>query len=229
MTLFRDRRDAGRKLAQRLDAYAGSGDVIVLALPRGGVPVGLEVAIRLGAPLDVLVVRKLGVPGHAELAMGAIASRDIVVTDHEIVTMLGIPHEAFARVEASERAELERRERIFRAGRPVLDIAGKTVIIVDDGLATGSSMAAAIDAIRTRNPARLVAAVPVAPPETCQALAVRADEMICLYTPERMFAVGLWYEDFTQTTDAEVKRLLDAAASRQPGHLPPSESSPAPR
>lgn len=216
MRAFRDRRDAGRQLAQRLDSYAGRPDVIVLALPRGGVPVGYEVATRLGVPLDVLVVRKLGVPGHSELAMGAIASGDVRVLDESIVDMLGIPREAVEYVEQQERAELVRREQAFRAGRPPLDVAGKTVIIIDDGLATGASMAAAIDAIRTRDPARVVVAVPVAPPDTCEKLGERADEMICLYTPEWMHAVGLWYEDFSQTTDAEVRELLDAAARELP-------------
>lgn len=203
-------------LAQRLDAYVGKPDVIVLALPRGGVPVGYEVATRLGAPLDVLVVRKLGVPGHSELAMGAIASGGIRVVDERIVGMLGISREAFDRIEREERLELERREQTFRAGRAPLPVSGKTAIIVDDGLATGASMAAAIDAMRTRNPERLVVAVPVAPPDTCERLAERADEMICLYTPEWMHAVGLWYDNFAQTTDAEVRELLDAAARELP-------------
>ncbi len=203
-------------LAQRLDAYVGKPDVIVLALPRGGVPVGYEVATRLGAPLDVLVVRKLGVPGHSELAMGAIASGGIRVVDERIVGMLGISREAFDRIEREERLELERREQTFRAGRAPLDVSGKTAIIVDDGLATGASMAAAIDAMRTRNPERLVVAVPVAPPDTCERLAERADEMICLYTPEWMHAVGLWYDNFAQTTDAEVRELLHAAARELP-------------
>lgn len=216
MRAFQDRREAGRRLAQRLDAYVGKPDVIVLALPRGGVPVAYEVATRLGAPLDVLVVRKLGVPGHSELAMGAIASGGIRVVDERIVGMLGISREAFDRIERAERLELDRREQTFRAGRAPLDVAGKTAIIIDDGLATGASMAAAIDAMRTRNPARLVVAVPVAPPDTCERLGERADEMICLYTPEWMHAVGLWYDDFTQTTDAEVRELLDAAARELP-------------
>jgi putative phosphoribosyl transferase len=211
MRAFRDRRDAGRKLAQRFDAYVGKPDVIVLALPRGGVPVAYEIATRLGAPLDVLVVRKLGVPGQAEYAMGAIASGGIQVVDQRTVNGLGISREAFEAVERTERAELERRERTFRAGRPPLDVRGKIVVIVDDGLATGASMAAAIDAIRTRDPARVVAAVPLASPDTCDALGERADEMICLVTPDPMYAVGVWYEDFEQTTDTEVRELLDAA------------------
>jgi len=212
MKTFRDRRDAGRKLAQRFDGYIGNPDVLVLALPRGGVPVAYEIALRLGAPLDILVVRKLGVPDHPEFAMGAIASCGIQVVDHRVINMMGVSREAFEDVERAERAELERRERTFRAGRPPLDVTGKTVILVDDGLATGSSMAAAIDAIRTRDPLRVIAAVPIAPPDTCKALGERADEMVCLVTPDRMYAVGAWYEDFTQTTDAEVRDLLDAAA-----------------
>ena len=212
MRMFRDRRDAGRRLAERFDAYAEGPDVVVLALPRGGVPVAYEIATRLSAPLDVLVVRKLGVPGHSELAMGAIASGGIEVVDRRIVGVLGISHELFEHVERSERAELVRREALFRAGRPPLDVTGKTVILIDDGLATGSSMAAAIDALRTRSPARIVVGVPVAPPETCEALGKRADEIFCLYTPPEMHAIGLWYEDFTQTTDSEVRELLDKAA-----------------
>jgi predicted phosphoribosyltransferase len=212
MQIFRDRRDAGRRLAEHFDAYSGRSDVIVLALPRGGVPVGYEVATRIGAPLDVLVVRKIGVPGHEELAMGAIASGGVVVVDQRVMSMLGLTREAFDAVVESERAELARRERAFRAGLPPLDVSGKTVVLVDDGIATGSSMFAAIDAIRVRDAARIVVAVPVAPPETCDAMGQRADEMICLVTPEHMYSVGGWYEDFAQTTDDEVSDLLEAAA-----------------
>jgi predicted phosphoribosyltransferase len=217
MRLFRDRRDAGRQLAERFDAYADRSDVVVLALPRGGVPVGYEIALRAGAPLDVLVVRKLGVPGHSELAMGAIASGGIEIVDQRIVTMLGISRELFEHVERHERAELARRERVFRDQRPALDVATKTVILVDDGLATGASMAAAIDALRTRDPARIIVAVPVAPPDTCESLGRRADAIVCLHTPPDMHAIGLWYEDFTQTTDDEVRALLDAVAREQAG------------
>jgi predicted phosphoribosyltransferase len=227
MRLFRDRRDAGSQLAQRLEHFIGVPDVLVLGLPRGGVPVAYEVAMRLGAPLDVLVVRKLGVPGHSELAMGAIASGGIQVVDQRVINMLGIPREAFEAVAERERGELERREQTFRAGRPPLDVAGRTVILVDDGLATGASMAAAIDAIRTREPEHLIAAVPVAPPETCEVLGSRADEMICLYTPEELYAVGLWYADFSQTSDAEVRELLEvshAASSDRATH--PGSSAP---
>jgi predicted phosphoribosyltransferase len=212
MQVFRDRRQAGRLLAERFDHHLGDPSVIVLALPRGGAPVGYEIATRIGAPLDVLVVRKLGVPGYAELAMGAIASDGILIVDRRVIDMLGISREAFDAVAARERGELDRRERAFRAGRPRLDLAGKTVILVDDGLATGASMAAAVDAVRTREPARVIGAVPVAPPEVCEALGDRADEMVCLITPPRLQAVGLWYQDFTQTSEAEVRALLEAAA-----------------
>jgi predicted phosphoribosyltransferase len=229
MRRFRDRRDAGRRLAQRFDAYRGASDVLVLALPRGGVPVGYEIAMRIGAPLDVLVVRKLGVPGHAELAMGAIASGRILIVDQRIVNALGISREAFEAIEARERTELARRERTFRGDRAPLDVTGRVAIVVDDGLATGASMAAAVEALRTRDPARIVAAVPVAPAETCQALRQRADEMICLVTPDHMDAVGAWYEDFAQTTDAEVRGLLDAAARELPPRHARTEARPSPR
>jgi putative phosphoribosyl transferase len=212
MRVFRDRGDAGRQLALRLERYADQ-DALVLGLARGGVPVAYEIAARLGAPLDVLVVRKLGVPGHEELAMGAIATGGIEVIDRRIVDYLGITSEQLEAVERRERSELERRERQFRAGHAPIDVSGKLVIVVDDGLATGASMAAAIDALRTRNPRRIVAAVPVAPPDACEAIARRTDEMICLVTPEHMFAVGLWYQDFKQTTDADVRELLDQMRS----------------
>lgn len=212
MRVFADRRDAGRRLSERLAALAGRPDAVVLALPRGGVPVGYEIANRLGLPLDVLVVRKLGVPGHAELAMGAIASGGIEVIDSRIANALGISREEIDEIAAEERIELERRELAFRGGRAPVDVSGKTAIVVDDGLATGASMLAGLDAIRTRAPARIVVAVPVAPPSTCRSLRSRADEVICLYTPDPMYAVSLAYEDFAQTSDAEVRQLLDAAA-----------------
>jgi len=215
MQVFRDRRHAGELLAQRLDRFNSDPGGVVLALPRGGVPVGYEIAVRIGAPLDVLVVRKLGVPGYAELAMGAIASDGIRVADRRVIDMLGISREAFDAVVARERAELDRRERVFRAGLPRLELTDKTVILVDDGLATGASMAAAIDAVRTRRPARVIGAVPVAAPEVCDALTDRADDMICLVTPPRLRAVGAWYEDFAQTGDDQVRALLEAAARAQ--------------
>lgn len=227
MQVFRDRRHAGQLLAHRLENHLGDPGVIVLALPRGGVPVGYEIAARIGAPLDVLVVRKLGVPGYAELAMGAIASDGILIADRRVIDMLGITREAFDAVVARERAELERRERAFRAGRPRLDIAGKTAILVDDGLATGASMAAAIDAVRARKPARVIGAVPVAAPEVCDALGDRADEMVCLLTPARLHAVGMWYRDFAQTRDDEVRALLDAADRERQARAAPSGAEPA--
>lgn len=215
MRKFLDRRDAGRQLAQQLDRFSGP-NTVVLALPRGGVPVGYEVATRIGVPLDLLVVRKLGVPGHEELAMGAIASGGIQVIDQRIVSGLGISRAAFDSVVKAERAELERRESAFRRGRPAVDVRGKTIILVDDGLATGASMTAAVEGLRSRDPASIIVAVPIAPPDTCETLGERADEMLCLVTPDPMYAVGYWYEDFTQTTDAEVRELLDAAARQLP-------------
>jgi predicted phosphoribosyltransferase len=227
MQVFRDRRHAGQLLAQRFDRYIADPAAIVLALPRGGVPVAYEIATRLGAPLDVLVVRKLGVPGYAELAMGAIASDGIWIVDRRVIDMLGVSREAFEAVVARERTELDRRERAFRAGRRRLDLAGRSVILVDDGLATGASMAAAIDAVRTRKPARIIGAAPVAPPEVHDALGDRADEMICLVTPARLHAVGAWYVDFTQTGDSEVRALLDAAARERAAHGAQPRAEPA--
>lgn len=218
MRLFRDRRDAGRQLAQRFDRFAARDDVLVLALPRGGVPVGYEIASRIDAPLDVLIVRKLGVPGEEEVAMGAIASGGILVIDDRTVQRMGISDDELAEVVAAEQAELERRERVYRRNT-VRSAAGKIVLLVDDGLATGSTMLAAIDAVRTRVPTKVIVAVPVAPPEACRAIGRRADAMVCLVTPERMSSVGLWYEDFTQTTDDEVRTLLDAAERERHAHV----------
>jgi putative phosphoribosyl transferase len=183
---------------------------VVLALPRGGVPVGYEIAARIGAPLDVLIVRKLGVPGQEEVAMGAIASGGIRVIDDRMVRMAGLSDRELEDVIATEEAELGRRERAYRRGTQ-LSVSGKIAILVDDGLATGSTMFAAVDAVRTRAPTQVIVAVPVAPPEVCRVLGRRADSTVCLVTPDRMYAVGLWYEDFTQTTDDEVRSLLDAA------------------
>jgi predicted phosphoribosyltransferase len=195
--LFRDRREAGRVLAEKLAAYANRSDVLVLALPRGGVPVGYEVAGALGAPLDVFVVRKLGVPGYEELAMGAVATGGVLVLNDQLVERLGIPQHIIDAVAARERQELARRERLYRSGRPPLDVRGRTVILVDDGLATGATMHAAIQALRQQNPARIVVAVPTASPETCEEMRARADDVICGITPEPFDAVGRWYRDFS--------------------------------
>jgi putative phosphoribosyl transferase len=212
MALFKDRRDAGKQLAQELLAYAGRSDVIVLALPRGGVPVAYEVARTLNAPLDIFIVRKLGLPGHEELAIGAIASGGIRVLNHDIVQGLKIPQTMIDTVTRQELQELERRERAYRGDRPPPDIRGRTVILIDDGLATGASMRAAIAALRAQNPARIVVAVPTAAPETCAAFESEVDEVICAMTPEPFYGVGRWYEDFSQTTDEEVRALLEQAA-----------------
>jgi predicted phosphoribosyltransferase len=207
---FRNRTDAGRRLAEKLAAYANRPDVLVLGLPRGGVPVGFEVARVLGAPLDVFLVRKLGVPGYEELAMGAVASGGGRVLNDEIVHGLGISEHEIDAAVARELEELARREQLFRGDRPPPDIEGRTVILVDDGLATGATMRAASQALRQQHPARIVVAVPTASPDTCEALKAEADDVICAMTPEPFFAVGHWYEDFTQTTDDEVRHLLRA-------------------
>lgn len=213
-TPFQNRTEAGRILAKRLASYAGRSDVLVLALPRGGVPVAYEVARALGAPLDVFVVRKLGLPGHEEMAMGAIASGGICILNDDVVQALRIPENVIEDVAAKEFRELERREKAYRDHRPVPVVNGRTVILVDDGLATGSTMRAAVAALRRLGPARLVVAVPTAAPSTCEEFRHEADECICDITPDPFYAVGLWYEDFSQTTDNEVRELLDLAASR---------------
>jgi putative phosphoribosyl transferase len=208
---FQDRAEAGRVLANRLTKYAGSPDVVVLALPRGGVPVGFQVARSLQAPLDVLSVRKLGVLEREELAMGAIASDGTQVVNRRVVRELGIAEDKLQAVAAAEQQELERRERTYRDQRPPPELTGKMVIVVDDGLATGATMRAAVAAIRRRQPARVVVAVPVAAAPTCQALEQSADEVICASKPALFVAVGQAYRNFAQTTDAEVRALLDAA------------------
>jgi predicted phosphoribosyltransferase len=210
---FRDRREAGQLLARELAGrFADRGNLRILALPRGGVPVGYEIARELGVPLDVFVVRKLGVPGHEELAMGAIASGGASVLNEDVVGPLRISQESIDRVTALERKELERRERSYRGTRPSLDVRGQSVILVDDGLATGSTMRAAVKALRAMHPKQIVVAVPVAAASTCCDLRREVDEIVCLRTPEPFEAVGLWYEDFSQTTDQEVTELLSKAA-----------------
>jgi predicted phosphoribosyltransferase len=211
MTPFRDRRDAGKKLATKLSAYTGRGDVLVLALPRGGVPVGYEVAHALNAPLDIFMVRKLGVPGREELAFGAIASGGIRVLNGDVIRMLGIPDEVINFVARRELEELTRRENLYRGDRSSPDVMNRAIILVDDGLATGASMRAAIAGLRTLQPARIVVAVPVAAPEACDTLRRDADEIVCGVTPDPFYGVGRWYEDFSQVTDEEVRMLLQEA------------------
>ncbi len=212
--LFQDRRDAGRQLAAELLQYADRPDVLVLALPRGGVPVAYEVARLLHAPLDVFLVRKLGLPGHEELAMGAIASGGVRVLNEDVVRTLHVPEADIDASAARELRELERRERVYRDDRPFPDLSGRTVILVDDGLATGSTMRAAVAALRRQGPAWIVVAVPVGAAETCSTFQGEADEVVCARTPEPFYAVGLWYGDFSQTTDEEVRYLLERAAER---------------
>jgi predicted phosphoribosyltransferase len=210
---FRDRTEAGRVLAEGLTGYVNRPDVVVLALPRGGVPVGSEVARALHAPLDVFVVRKLGVPGHEELALGAIASGGTRVLNDDVVHVLHISPETIEAVTRGEEQELQRRESAYRGHRPPLDVRGRTVILVDDGLATGATMRAAVAALRQRLPTKVVVAIPVAAPSTCEEFAREVDSLVCARTPEPFGAVGLWYEDFSQTTDDEVRALLARAAA----------------
>jgi len=214
MALFRDRQDAGRRLAEKLRGYAGTA-AIVLGLPRGGVPVAAEVAAGLGLPLDVFIVRKLGVPGYAELAMGAIASGGVRVMNEDVVRELRIPEPAIDSVAQAEAAELARRETAYRGARPPQDVGGRTVILVDDGLATGATMRAAVEALRARHAARIVVAVPVGAPATCNMLAAEADEVICAVAPEPIHAVGYWYKNFDQTTDEGVEAILSSMSSRR--------------
>jgi putative phosphoribosyl transferase len=216
---YRDRTHAGRELASKLLEYANRPDVIVLALPRGGVPVAFEVAKALRAPLDVFAVRKLGVPGHEEYAMGAIATGGVRVLDESVVRAIGVTRAQLDAVTAAEQLELERRERQYRGDRPPPDVTGRTVILVDDGLATGSTMRAAVEALREEGAARVIVAVPIAPPETCDAFRDIVDDIVCARTPEPFYAVGLWYQNFSQTTDDEVRELLDRAA-REIGPAP---------
>ena len=212
---FRDRGDAGRKLATGLMDYAGRPDLLVLALPRGGVPVAYEVARALGATFDIFLVRKLGVPGHEELVMGAIASGGVRVLNQDVVNVLQIPEKLIDRVAEAELRELERREHTYRGNRPPPDVHGKTIILVDDGLATGSTMRAAATALRQQGPARIVVGVPVAAPEICEEFRDEVDDIVCAITPEVLFGVGAWYQDFSQTTHDEVRELLAKAARAQ--------------
>ena len=214
--MFRNRREAGRLLAQRLSAYSGRSDVMVLALPRGGVPVAYEAARSLGVPLEVFVVRKLGMPGHEEFAIGAVASGGLVVRRPLLIEAYQIPDKLVDRIEAREKEELARRETLYGRGGSSPDVAGRTVILVDDGLATGSTMHAAVLALRKARPARIVVAVPVASPEAFEGLRAEADEVVALATPRHFRAVGQWYDDFRQTTDKEVVSLLELARYRPP-------------
>jgi predicted phosphoribosyltransferase len=205
---FLDRYDAGRRLAEALSSYADQPDLLILALPRGGVPVAYEVARALHAPFDVFLVRKLGFPGHPELAMGAIATGGVRILDWQLIRMYDVRAEAIERVTAAERREMDRRERLYRDGRPPPDVSGRTVILVDDGLATGSTMRAAVEALREEGAKKIVVAVPVAAPDTCAAMKDEVDEIVCALTPEPFRAVGIWYADFSETTDEEVRDLL---------------------
>ncbi|MCZ7575044.1 MAG: phosphoribosyltransferase [Ardenticatenaceae bacterium] len=210
---FRDRADAGQILANLLTEYANRPDLLVLALPRGGVPVGFEVATALSAPLDVFVVRKLGVPGREELAMGAVATGGVIVLNEDVVAALRIPRETIDIRAADEQRELARRERAYRGDRPPPEVRDRIVILVDDGIATGATMRAAVAALRQQKPARIVVAVPTAAPESYDELRAEVDDIVCVVTPEPFCAIGLWYEDFSQTTDEEVRNLLEQATS----------------
>ncbi len=211
---FESRADAGRALAVMLTTYAGRQDTIVLGLPRGGVPVAYEIAQALGLPLDIFLVRKLGVPGHEELAMGAIASGGVRVLNDDVIGPLGIDAATIDQVAEREQQELERREEAYRDGRSRPNVAGRIVLLIDDGLATGSTMLVAIRALRLQHPARIIVAVPTAAPATCAEIGREVEEIICAMTPEPFYAVGLWYDDFSETTDDDVRSLLDHAARR---------------
>jgi putative phosphoribosyl transferase len=212
--LFQDRYEAGRFLASKLTGFANRSDLVVLALPRGGVPVAFEVARALNAPLDVFMVRKLGVPGQEELAMGAIASGGIRLLNRAVIHDIGIPENVIEMATAREQAELERREREYREGRQPLDVRGRTVILVDDGLATGSSMRVAVESLKRKGPAQIIVAVPVASPATCADFESEVNRIICAVTPEPFRAVGQWYSDFSQTSDDEVRDLLRRASAQ---------------
>lgn len=210
--LFRDRFEAGKILGQRLSAIVNNRNAIVLALPRGGVPIGFEVARALDADLDIFLVRKLGIPGHEELAIGAIASGGLRVLNEGLIKKLFLSALLIERITAREQREIELRERLYREGCPPLPVGGRTVILVDDGLATGATMLAAARALRTKQPERIIVGVPVAAPETCDEFRQHVDEVVCVATPDPFHAVGAWYEDFSQTTDADVRELLERAS-----------------
>ena len=212
---FKNRTEAGRLLAAKLLHNSGAPGLLVLALPRGGVPVAYEVAKALRAPLDIFLVRKLGVPGHEEYAMGALATGGVRILNPDAVQHLGISEDVIEKVVAKEKAELERREREYRGSRPVPELRGRTVIIVDDGLATGSTMRAAVAALRQRQPARIIVAVPVSPPSAVEDLQRQADEVVCVIMPDDFYAVGQWYVDFEQTSDDDVRACLRQAAQEQ--------------
>jgi predicted phosphoribosyltransferase len=214
---YRDRRHAGAELARRLGHLRGRNDLVVLALPRGGVPVAYEVARALDAPVDVFVVRKLGLPGHPEYAIGAIASDGVRVLNDDAVWLYRIPKDVIDQIAGDETTELERRERAYREGRPPLDLRGRVVVLIDDGLATGSTMKAAVRAVRAYGPAKVIVAVPVGSPDTCRECAAIADEIVCARAPEHFAAVGQWYDDFRQTTDEEVRALLHDASAHLAG------------
>jgi putative phosphoribosyl transferase len=221
---LKDRTEAGRLLAEKLTAYANREDVIVLGLPRGGVPVAFEIAKKLEAPLDVFVVRKLGVPWQEELAMGAIATGGVRVLNDEVVKAYRISDEEIDEVEAKEKKELERREREYRGDRPALDVRGRTVLLVDNGVATGTTMRAGLAALRKLQPGRIVVAVAVAPQSTYEALKAEADEVVCLLAPETFYAISMWYERFKQTTDEEVRDLLARALKQRTASASPGTS-----
>ncbi|WP_071189736.1 phosphoribosyltransferase [Trichormus sp. NMC-1] len=217
---FRNRTEAGQILASHLIKYANSKDLLVLGLARGGVPVAFEVAKALNAPLDVCIVRKLGVPGHEELAMGALASGGIKVLNYDVINSLGIDWERIRAVAAEELQELQRRDRTYRGNIPPINVKNKTVILIDDGIATGSSIRAAIAIIKQQQPAKIVVAVPVAPPSTYEELRLEVDEIVCLQIPADLSAIGIWYEDFSQTTDDEVRELLAKQSASSLGDAP---------
>lgn len=215
-TRFRDRTAAGQQLATHLQSYANQADAIVLALPRGGVPVAYEVAQALNVPLDICLVRKLGLPGHKELAMGAIAAGGVRVLNHELISNLEISDKLIEQVTALELRELQRRDRLYRGNRPLPVLQNRTVILVDDGLATGATMRAAIAVVKSQHPKQVIVAVPVAPPAVCKTLSAAVDQRVCLLTPTPLNCIGRWYENFTQITDEQVTRLLAAAAIARP-------------